>query len=130
VAARDFFVGFLETALAPDEMLVEVRVPVTGDAGWSYQKFTRRAQDWAIVGSVAVARPAGGAAVALVNMGSRPLRADAVEQALVDGASAADAARLAAVGTEPSADLHASTDYRQHLARVLTGRALAAAGIA
>ena len=129
VAAREFFVGFLETALEPDEMLVEVRVPVTGDAGWSYQKFTRRAQDWAVVGSVAVAR-GDGAAVALVNMGSRPLRADAVEQALLDGATAADAARLAAAGTEPSADLHASADYRRHLARVLTGRALVAAGVA
>ncbi|HEX5947899.1 MAG TPA: xanthine dehydrogenase family protein subunit M [Acidimicrobiales bacterium] len=129
VAAREFFVGFLETALEPDEMLVEVRVPVTGDAGWSYQKFTRRAQDWAVVGAVAVAR-GDGAAGALVNMGSRPLRADAVEQALADGATAADASGLAAAGTEPSADLHASTDYRRHLARVLTGRALVAAGVA
>ena len=128
VGARDFFVGFLETALAPDEMLVEVRVPVTGDAGWSYQKFNRRAQDWAVVGAVAVAL-AGGPVVALVNMGSRPLRADAVEQALVDGATAADAAELAAAGTDPSPDLHADTDYRKHLARVLTGRALAAAGV-
>ncbi|MDD9369136.1 MAG: xanthine dehydrogenase family protein subunit M [Acidimicrobiales bacterium] len=128
IAARDFFVGFLETALDPDEMLVEVRVPVTGDAGWSYQKFNRRAQDWAVVGAVAVAL-AGGPAVALVNMGSRPLRAAAVEQALVDGATAADAAELAAAGTDPSPDLHADTDYRKHLARVLTGRALAAAGV-
>jgi len=129
VAARDFFVGFLETALAPDEMLVEVRVPVTADAGWSYQKLSRRAQDWAVVGAVAVARP-GGAAVGLVNMGSRPLRADAVERALAEGATAADAARLAADGTEPPADLHAGTDYRRHLACVLTARALAASGVA
>lgn len=128
VAARDFFLGFLETALEPDEMVVEVRVPVTGDAGWSYQKFTRRAQDWAVVGAAAV-RLAAGTSVALVNMGATPLRAVAVEAALAGGASAADAARLADEGTEPAADLHAGTDYRRHLARVLVERALTGSGI-
>ncbi len=126
IAAAEFFTGYFESVVAPDEMLVEVRVP-TGAGGWNYQKFNRRAQDWAIVG-VAVA--GGGSGVSLVNMGSTPVRANAVEEALADGASAADAARLAAEGLDPPADLNADADYRRHLARVLTGRALAAAGVA
>ena len=89
IAAGEFFHGFLETALAPDEMLTEIRLPKRPGAGWSYQKFNRRAQDWAIVGVAAVRN--GGAGVALVNMGSTPLRATAVEQALASGASPADA---------------------------------------
>jgi aerobic carbon-monoxide dehydrogenase medium subunit len=124
VAAVDFFTGFLETALAPDEMLVEVRVPKTGAAGWSFQKFTRRAQDWAIVG-VAYAVGHG---VGLVNMGSTPLRASGVEAALAAGASAADAAAVAGEGTEPPADLNASVEFRRHLATVLVRRALEEAG--
>lgn len=127
IAATEFFQGFLETALAPDELLTEVRVP-KGEAGWSYQKFNRRAQDWAIVG-VAVHRN-GATGVSLVNMGSVPLRASAVEAALASGASAEDAAAVAAEGSEPSADIHASVEYRQHLARVLVERALTEAGIA
>ncbi|MCU1427227.1 MAG: Carbon monoxide dehydrogenase [Actinomycetia bacterium] len=126
VPAADFFQGFLETALAPDEMLVEVRVPKVGGAGFSYQKFQRRAQDWAIVGAIA-ARVNGGVHVALVNMGSTPVRASAVEAALAQGASPADAAEHAADATEPAADLNASVEYREHLARVLTRRALEAA---
>jgi carbon-monoxide dehydrogenase medium subunit len=122
IAADDFFHEFLETALEPDEVITEVRVPKTGDAGWSFQKFNRRAQDWAIVGVAAVGGDAPG--VALVNMGSTPVRAAAVEAALRDGASAADAAALAAAGTEPPSDLNASPEYREHLARVLVGRAL------
>jgi carbon-monoxide dehydrogenase medium subunit len=125
VAARDFFQGFLETALAPDELLTEIRVPKTGANGFSYQKFNRRAQDWAIVGAVA-ARVHGGTHVALVNMGSTPLRASAVENALAQGASASDAAREAAAGTEPPSDLNASPEYRAHLAQVLVRRALEA----
>ncbi|HEV7887170.1 MAG TPA: xanthine dehydrogenase family protein subunit M [Acidimicrobiales bacterium] len=125
VAAADFFTGFLETALSPDEMLVEVRLPKTGDAGWSFQKFNRRAQDWAIVG-VAYARGFG---VGLVNMGSVPLRATAVEAALASGASAGDAAAVAADGTEPPADLSASVEFRRHLAQVLVRRALQEAGV-
>jgi carbon-monoxide dehydrogenase medium subunit len=123
VAADDFFKGFLETALAPDELLTEIRLPKTGGTGWSFQKFNRRAQDWAIVG-VAAVRTNGSTGVALVNMGSTPVRATAVEQALAGGASAADAAAVAADGTEPSADLNATAEFRRHLARVLVQRAL------
>jgi carbon-monoxide dehydrogenase medium subunit len=123
IAADDFFRDFLETALTPDEIITEVRVPKTNGAGWAFEKFNRRAQDWAIVGVAAV----GGAmpGVALVNMGSTPWRATAVEEALRGGASSGDAAALAAEGTEPPSDLNASPDYRRHLARVLVGRALA-----
>jgi len=126
IAAQDFFRGFLETALAPDELLVEVRVPKTS-GGWSFQKFNRRAQDWAIVGC-AVAEVSGAVGVGLVNMASVPVRATAVEEALASGATADDAAALAAEGTEPPADIHGSSEYRAHLARVLVGRALAERG--
>jgi len=121
--AASFFLGFLETALAPDELLVEIRVPKTGPGGWSYQKFNRRAQDWAIVGALAVQAEAG-TRVALVNMGATPLRVPTVEQALADGASPEDAAASAADATEPPADLNASAEYRKHLARVLVRRAV------
>ncbi len=126
IAASDFFTGFLESVLAPDEMLTEVRVPVTAD-GWNYQKFNRRAQDWAIVG-VAVCR--GGRGVSLVNMGPTPMRASAVEEAVAGGATAAEAAAHAADETDPPNDLNGDADYRSHLARVLTRRALEAAGFA
>ena len=122
IAAGDFFRGFLETALAPDELLTEVRVPKTGASGFNYQKFNRRAQDWATVGAVAVGN--GSTHVALVNMGTTPLRAAGVEAALAAGASIADAAEHAAEGTEPPSDLNASPEYREHLARVLVRRAL------
>jgi carbon-monoxide dehydrogenase medium subunit len=127
IAARDFFTGFLETALAPDEMLTEIRVPKIAGGGWSYQKFNRRAQDWAIV-AAAVARDGNGTTgVALVNMGPTPLVATAVEQALAGGASIDDAAAVAAEGTEPPDDLNGDGEYRSHLARVLVARALAEA---
>ena len=122
VPVDDFFTGFLETAVAPDELLTEIRVPKVGGAGWSFQKFNRRAQDWAIVG-VALVRN-GSAGIGLVNMGPRPLRAEAAEQALDGGASAVDAAAAAAEGTDPSADLNASAEFRRHLARVLVQRAI------
>ena len=122
IAADDFFVDFLETALAPDEVITEVRVPKSNGAGWAFEKFNRRAQDWAIVGVAAVGGPNPG--VALVNMGSKPLRAATVEEALRAGASPEDAAAHAADGTEPPSDLNASVEYRQHLARVLVRRAL------
>ena len=125
VAAVDFFLGYYETALAPDEMLVEIRVPRTGPAGWHYEKFVRRANDWAIV---AVATVAG--RVALANMGSTPLRASATEAALAAGAEPAEAAALAADGTSPVEDMHADQAYRQHLARTLTRRSLIAAATA
>lgn len=122
VPAGDFFHGFLETALAPDELLTEIRAPKTGPTGFAYQKFNRRAQDWAMVGAVAVRNAT--TRVALVNMGSTPLRARAVEAALADGASIADAAEHAAEGTEAPADINATPEYREHLARVLVRRAL------
>jgi len=122
IPAADFFVGFLETALAPDELLTEIRVAKAGPTGFAYEKFNRRAQDWATVGAVAVTN--GVAHVALVNMGSTPLRATGVEAALAAGASIADAAEHAADGTEPPSDLNASPEYRAHLARVLVRRAL------
>ncbi len=119
VGADDFFVGYFETAMEPDELLTAVRIPRRPGEPWGYQKFTRRANDWAIVGVAAA-----GGRVALANMGARPLRASAVEQALASGASVTDAAQLAAEGTEPGEDIHADREYRQHLARVLTERAL------
>ncbi|WP_419912224.1 FAD binding domain-containing protein [Candidatus Poriferisodalis sp.] len=128
IAAGDFFTGYFESALADDEMLTEIRVPKAPGAGWNYQKFNRRAQDWAIVGAAAVTVN-GGTNVALVNMGSVPLRASATEAALAGGASAAEAAEQAAEGTDAPTDLNATPDYRNHLARVLTRRALEAAGV-
>lgn len=125
IPASEFFRGFLETALAPTELLREIRVPKSGRNGFAFEKFNRRAQDFAIVGVVA-ARTNGATHVGLINMGSTPMRATAVEQALAQGASAADAAAHAAEGTEPTSDLNASTEYREHLARVLVRRALEA----
>jgi len=122
-----FFSGFLETALEPDELLTEIRVPKVPDAGWSFQKFNRRAQDWAIVGcSVLVDGDQAG--VGLVNMDSRPVRSDAVEAAVGGGANAADAADGAAEGVHPPSDLNASVEFRQHLVRVLVRRGLEEAG--
>jgi len=127
IAAADFATGFLETVLAPDELLVEARVPKATGEPWGYEKFTRRAIDWATV-AVAVQARNGATAISLANMGSTVLRAAATETALAGGSSAADAAEHADDGTEPPSDVTASSDYRRHLARVLTRRALAAAG--
>ena len=126
IAASDFFQGFLTTSLAADELLTEIRVPKMGGAGWSFQKFNRRAQDWAIVG-VAAWRNGTESGVGLVNMGSVPILATGVSTAIASGASIEDAAAEAATGTDPTADLNASIEYRQHLARILTKRALAEA---
>ena len=123
IAATDFFQGFLTTALAPDELLTEIRVPKMSGAGWSFQKFNRRAQDWAIVG-VAAWRSNGQSGVGLVNMGSKPILATSVSAALASGASIADAAEQAVAEAEPQADLNASPEYRTHLAKVLVRRAL------
>lgn len=128
VAADDFFQGFLETAIGEAELLTEIRVPKATGAGWSFQKFNRRAQDWAIVGVACVRRSEGQVGVGLVNMDNRPVHAAATEAAIASGASVEDAAALADEGTEPAADLNASADFRRHLARVLTKRALAEAG--
>lgn len=127
VSADDFFTGFLETAVGPDELLTEIRVPKVPGAGFGFQKFNRRAQDWAIVGcSVVVGNDFCG--VGLVNMDSKPVRAAGVESAVIGGGSAADAAASAADGCEPPTDLNAGVEYRQHLARVLVRRALESAG--
>ena len=123
IAAKDFFKGFLESALRPDEMLTEIRVPKMNGAGWSFQKFNRRAQDWAIVG-VAAWRRGNESGVGLVNMGSTPILATSVAAAIASGASVADAAQKAAADAEPQSDLNASSEYREHLAKVLVRRAL------
>jgi aerobic carbon-monoxide dehydrogenase medium subunit len=129
VAARDFFVGVFQTALGPQELVTEVRVPkLTGDHVWSFQKYRRRAQDWATVGVAAVARRQNGgvaeAAIALVNMGATPLRAAAAEAAWNAGE---DPGPAAAEGAEPPSDTFASAEFRRHLAQVLVRRAVAEA---
>lgn len=122
VPAAEFFTDFFETAVGEDELLVEVRVPKNPDEGWDFQKFTKRAIDWAMVGA-AVA----GDRVALINMGPTPLRAHGVEEALASGADITDAAQRAAEGTSPPDEPGASAEYRAHLARVLVRRGLEAA---
>ena len=131
VAAGDFFQDYLQTDLAPDEVLTEIRVPKLGsNTGWSYKKFNRRAQDWAVVGVAAVVERSNGtissARIGLTNMGSTPLRASSAEGALsgADASSVAEATRSADEGTSPSSDIAASAEYRRHLARVLTRRAV------
>jgi carbon-monoxide dehydrogenase medium subunit len=130
IPADEMFTGFLETALAPDEVLTEIRIPAVGSAPWGFQKFVRRAQDWAIVGCATVLGDgtSGGPGVGLVNMGATPLRAPGVEEALRNGASPGDAAARADEGTDPPDDLNASAEYRRHLAQVLVRRALESAG--
>ena len=123
IASSEFFQGFLTTAMEPDEMLVEIKVPKMNGAGWSFQKFNRRAQDWAIVG-VAAWRRGTESGVGLVNMGSVPILASSVAAAIASGASVADAAEQAAVESDPQSDLNASPEYRIHLAKVLVRRAL------
>ncbi len=130
IAAGDLFTGFLESSLEPTEMITEVRIPKHTGLDWNFQKFNRRAQDWAIVGVSAQRTGDGnGTRVALVNMAPTPIRASAVEAALDGGAGAADAAAVAAEGMAPSSDLNATVEYRNHLARVLTRRALEGAGV-
>ncbi len=126
VPATEFFTSFLETALAPGEILTEIRFPKVGGAGWSFQKFTLRAQDWAIVGVAAVRN--GTTGVGLVNMADTPVLAPAVEAALAAGASPAEAAEHASDGLDPPSDVRSSAEYRRHLATVLVRRALEEAG--
>ncbi len=123
--AGEFFKGFLETALLPTEVLREIRVPL-GAKDFGYEKFTRRAQDWAIVGVVAVRN--GTPKVAYVNMAATPVRATAVEASLGRGDSVEQASSHAADNLTPPSDLHGSSEYRAHLAAVLTKRALIALG--
>jgi carbon-monoxide dehydrogenase medium subunit len=121
IAAAEFFTGPFETALRPQELLTELRVPKVD--GGVYLKHVRRAQDWATVG-VAAARIDGSIQIGLAGMGPTPLRARAAEQALADGASPAEAAGRAAEGTDPPSDVSGSAEYRAHLAQVLTRQAL------
>jgi len=136
IPAKEFFLDYLTTALAAEELLTAVRVPKLG-AGWSshYEKFNRMAQGWAIVGVAALVHRQNGsiteARIGLTNMGTTPLRATAVEQALAGADASADAvgaaAEHAAEGTNAPSDLSGQADYREHLARVLTKRAVLAA---
>ena len=119
IPAAEFFRDLFETALQPGELLAEIKIPKPLGRGWSFQKFSKRGIDWAIVG-VAVQ----GTSVALINMGSTPLRAAAVEQALGAGFGSREAAAHAAEQTNAPDDLNGSRTYREHLARVLVGRAL------
>src|SRR5256714_14091315 len=122
IAARDFFQDLFTTALGPDEIVTEVIFPVA-NGPHKYIKFRRRLFDWAIVG-VAAQKLDGGWRIGLTNVGVTPVRATAVEQALASGASPEQAAEHASDGLNPSADLRASGDYKKHLARVLTRRAI------
>ena len=133
IAAADLFQDYLTTSLAHDEVITDVRLPALDGYGFGYQKFTRRAEDWAMVGVCAlVSRAADGTCddvrIGLTNMGATPLRATAAENALrgsqLDDASIAAAAEQAAEGTDPPGDLNATPDYKGHLARVLTRRAV------
>ncbi|MGN6413073.1 FAD binding domain-containing protein [Flexivirga sp.] len=137
VGASDFFVDLFETAIGEDELLTEVRIPKHTGWGAHYEKFVRIAQQWSIVAVAATVRAEAGtiaeAKVALTNMGSTPIRATGVEQALQGQPATEDAIRSAvadvADGTNPPSDLNGDADYRKHLAQVLTRRAvLAAAG--
>jgi carbon-monoxide dehydrogenase medium subunit len=135
IAAAGFFVDYLTTALQPAEILTGIRVPKLAGWGYRYEKFHRTAQAWAIVGVAALARRSNGQVtetrIGLTNMGPVPVRATAAEAAAAGAEASRDALRSAATyadeGTEPPGDLHGAPDYRRHLARVLTGRALAAA---
>jgi carbon-monoxide dehydrogenase medium subunit len=124
VPASGFFKGLFEPDLATDEVLTEIRVPKTADRGWSYLKFHRRAQDWALVGVAALAQNGAGPSVALTNMADRPVRATGVEEELAGGADPASASQRAAEGTSPPSDAFASAEYRLELVKVLVRRAL------
>ena len=139
VSASDLFRDYLETAVGPTEVLTEIRMPAYDGWGFGYEKFNRRSEDWAMVGISALVRKSGDtiedARVGLTNMASVPRRATAVEEALrgqpATSESIARAAEQAAEGTDPPADVNASSDYKRHLARVLCRRALeTAAGLA
>jgi carbon-monoxide dehydrogenase medium subunit len=136
IAAKDFFIDYLTTALEPGEILTAIRIPKLGD-GWSshYEKFNRVAQAWSIVAVAAVVRRDNGsiaeARIGLTNMASTPVRAGAVEQALAGAAASSDAVAAAsahaAEGTSAPSDLSGHADYRNHLVTVLTRRAVLAA---
>ncbi len=119
IAFDDLFIGFWTSTIAADEVLTEIRLPSASGIGWSYQKFTIRSQDWALVGAAAC-----GGRVALASMATQVIRARGTEAALAAGASLANAAALADEGSDPPADLRGSSAYRRHLARVLVADAL------
>ena len=133
IAARDFFVDTFTSALEPNEIVREIRIktPPEGSKG-TYLKFSRRSQDWAIVAVAAQVTLSGhevkNVAIGLTGMGATPIRAQAVEEALRGKAGHADELRAAAENaseaTNPPQDLNGSPDYRRHLAKVLTRRAL------
>jgi carbon-monoxide dehydrogenase medium subunit len=135
IPAADFFVDYLTTSLQPEEILTGIRVPKLSGWGYHYEKFHRTAQSWATVGVAALVRRSNGqvaeARIGLTNMGPVPVRATAAEAAAAGAEASREALRSAAThadeGTEPPGDLHGAPDYRRHLARVLTSRALAAA---
>ena len=138
VEADDFFEDLFTTAIRDGELLTEIRIPKYTGWGGHYEKFVRVAHQWPIVAVAAAVKVAGGsieeARVGLTNMGSTPLRARAVEQALAGQPATDEAVRAAAAsaaeGTHPPSDLNGDADYRKHLATVLTRRAvLAAAGV-
>ena len=128
VPVGEFVTGVFDTVLGPQDVLTEIRVPKLGPAGWSYLKFTRRAQDWATVGVTAIVRRSNGSvdnsAIAFTNMGPRPVRATAAEQALKTPEDIAAAAEASLEGTDPPSDTQGSAEYRRHLAKVLVQRAL------
>jgi aerobic carbon-monoxide dehydrogenase medium subunit len=124
VPASGFFKGLFEPDLATNEVLTEIRVPKTAGRGWSYLKFHRRAQDWALVGVAALAQNGAGPSVALTNMADRPVRAAGVEEALAGGADPAAASERAAEDTSPPTDAFASAEYRRELVKVLVRRAI------
>lgn len=122
VPASEFFRGVFETALGRQDVLTEIRLPKLGETGWSYLKFNRRAQDWATVGVAALVSD-GEARIALTSMGPVPMRARAAEEAYRSG-GVEEAAGVAHEGSEPPDDTAATSEFRQHLARVLTAKAL------
>jgi carbon-monoxide dehydrogenase medium subunit len=132
IAAAEMFQDYWTTALAADEVITEVRLPALDGWGWGYEKYARRAEDWAMVGVCALVKASGGTCedvrIGFTNMGSTPLRATAAEEALrgqdLSSDSISAAAEQAAEGTDPPGDLNATPDYKRHLARVLTRRAL------
>ena len=133
IPASELFVDFLTTALADDEVVTEVRLPAMDGWRFAYEKFTRRAEDWAMVGVCALVKgDFEDVRIAFTNMATTPLRAAAAEDALRGQGSGAigQAADAAAEGTDPPSDLNASADYKRHLARVLTRRALEKAATA
>ncbi len=138
IPAGDLFQGYLTTSIAPGEILTEIRIPALAGYRHGYEKFSRRAEDWAIVGVCALVKATDGVCedvrIGLTHMASTPLRASAAEDALrgqpLDEQHIAAAAELAADGTNPAGDLNATPDYKRHLARVLTKRALSTASAA